>query len=226
MRTNSIALLVLCLAGTARAQDAPVTVSAGLKAWSTEWSTFTYKNGQPVPAELVSSTFFIPSVVGRWRDYYVSASGFQKSYSGGTRRHEWDLNVGWQPLPGIALGLGYKSYAQLDGIVRYEPKGPIASASAALPLSGAWSVYGSLGLGWLKTPGSGPANVVKFSPGPYRISEVGIGYGLPIHAYARALTLTLGYRTQVLVSNGINADGSGRFNDLTQGLTLGATVSF
>jgi hypothetical protein len=126
----------------------------------------------------------------------------------------------------VAVGIGYKSVAQLDGATRYEPKGLIASASAAVPLSGPWSLYGSLGLGRLKTPQYGDDNIVKFRPGPYRISEVGVGYGLPVERFVQSLTLMAGYRTQVLVSNGVNNDGSKRFNDLTQGLTLGVTSSF
>lgn len=226
MRTKSIAVLVCCTAGTAHAQDAGLTVSVGLKAWSAEWSSFTYEQGQAVPAETVSRMLFIPSVVARWGDFYASVSGFRKSYGGDNSRREWDVNAGWQVLPGVAVGVGYKSLAQLGGGYRYEPKGPILSASAAVPLSGAWSLYGSLGLGRLKTPQTGDDSIVKFSPGPYRITEVGIGYGLPVERPARSLTLTAGYRTQVLVSNGVNDDGSKRFNDLTQGLTLGVSAAF
>ena len=232
MCKSATTALLLCATALAHAQDGGLTVSMGIKAWAAEWSSFTYAKdivtNETVIAlvDPVSRVLLVPSVSVRWGDWLASASAFSQGYDGQTRR-EWDVNAGWRLMPGVTFTVGYKSIAQV-GTYRYKPKGWTIGANAAAPLSGAWSLYGSLGLGRMTTEQGGNVinKIVSFSPSPYRIVEVGIAYGLPMDGFASALNVALGYRTQVLVSKGVNDSGGGSANDLTQGASLTVSASF
>lgn len=232
MHTRKIAAMVLWSASAAQAQDSSLTLSVGVKAWAAEWSTFTYvpaANAAQVIAQVdpVSRVLLVPSVSVRWDDFLASASGFTQGY-GNDERREWDVNAGWSVMPGVTLTVGYKSIAQL-GDYSYKPKGWIAGVNAAAPLSGPWSLYGSLGMGRVKTRQGGNAEnrIVSFAPSPYRITEVGLAYGLPMDGLFafKSLNLAAGYRSQVLVSKGV-LEGGGSANDLTQGFSVSVSAVF
>jgi hypothetical protein len=231
----AITAALLACANTARAQDDGISVSAGLKAWSTSWSGFTYTEvaGQPsllTPVEAGSKLVTIPSLSVRWGSLVGSVSGYASTDfnfpSGTVSRQETDLNLGWLVTPGLALSAGYKRLSQ-RGAFRYEPAGPVLGASASAPLTGTLALYGNLGFGRLETPASRNNNDVQFKV-DYQLGEVGLSWALPVDRFVGALHLTLGYRTQVIVSKdagiGVQAGQDGR--DLTQGFTLGLMARF
>lgn len=223
------AAALLCFTAGAQAQGSGLSFSAGLKAWSAEWTTFGYTvvGGTSVVTQVPAQTktVLIPSFGVRFRDFVVSASGYDASgYTFGSsgeraNRKEWDVNAGYYVLPGLAATLGYKRYGQSAGL-NYEVGGPTVGFSAAAPLGAGFSAYGSLGLGRLKSVGSSD---VKFDT-TYRLTETGAAYSMDAGGFVRTLSFTLGYRMQVLNSKQATETQDGR--DLTHGLALGVVGSF
>jgi hypothetical protein len=116
--------------------------------------------------------------------------------------------------------LGYKTVTQSDGESRYRPAGPVIGVSAFAPLRGLLSMYGSLGLGYMQTPGG---DAIDFAA-DYRLAEVGLAYTPNGEGLLGRFTFTGGYRVQVLTSKDAfnGQDGT----DTTQGFTLGAVATF
>lgn len=224
-----IRIVLLTLAGVpavAGAQDSGLGLSLGLKVWRTQWTTFSYANNGTVltqaPADDKAVT--IPVLGLRWRDFTASLSGygstnFQLQDGPVNSRREFDLNLGYAVSPGVAVTLGYKKYRQ-QGERIYELAGPTLGLSATAPLAGAFSMYGTLGLGRMKDT---PASNVYFDAG-YQLSEVGFAYNLGTGSWPRALLFTFGYRMQVLISK--DALGTQDARDLTQGFALGVIAVF
>jgi opacity protein-like surface antigen len=236
--TLAAAAFALGLAGSAQAQDAKFSISVGAKAWSTQWTTFGYYSALPgattadvvtqVPAK--DKVVLLPLLSVRYRDLVAAITAYQSTdhdLSDGTRnaRSEFDASLGYFVLPGVAVTLGYKKVSQRDlaGQYRYEPAGPVLGLNATAPVGGAFSVYGGLGLGKLKTSSSNDPRDVQFKA-DYRLTEVGLAYTLGTERVVKALSFTAGYRTQVLSSK--EALGSQDGRDLTQGLTLGLIATF
>ena len=238
MNKNWFVVVALSGAGAALAQDSGVSVSVGARAWYTEWTTFGYFT-DPVTRENLALTqvsardklVLMPVVSVRYGDFSGSISGMPStdfSFVGGegNARQELDVNVGYDVIPGLTLTLGYKKVSQTapDGS-RYRPSGPVAGLSAYAPLSGPWSLYGSLGVGKFKTPGGDP---IKFKA-DYRLTELGLAYVLNGNQLMKRWTFTAGYRTQVLSSKEAFTTRSGEAQDArdtTQGLTLGVGTMF
>ena len=220
-------------AGAALAQDSGLSISAGARAWFAEWTTFSYFTELGVNKALTqvsanNKLVLVPTLAVRYGNFTGSLSAmpsttFTFADGGSGKREEWDLNVGYVVLPGLTASLGYKKVSQRDGSVRYEPAGPVAGVSANASLAGAVSMYGALGLGKLKTPTTGGPEVVKFKS-DYRLTEVGLAYGINTDGLPRRWTLTAGYRIQVLSSKEAFGTQDGR--DTTQGFTLGALATF
>lgn len=230
MKKLGLTAVALCLAGLAQAQESGPSVSVGLKAWSTQWTTFGYDvngGGQTVITQVPAKdkVVLVPLLSVRWRDWVGSVSGYGSTDyefvdGGSNSRKELDANVGYLVLPGVAVTLGYKKVGQKAATDNYELAGLVAGMSATAPLSSSVSLYGSLGLGRMKDTA---ASTVKFDA-DYRLTEVGVAYTLPMERFTKALTFTLGYRTQVLSSK--EALGSQDGRDLTQGVTLGLLAAF
>lgn len=228
MKKRCLAALVLCAAGAAQAQDSGLSVSAGLKAWNAQWTTWGYfplpGPAQVVTQELTEDKLLLFPVVGvRYREFIASFSGIATTtfdYPDGdtVRRNEYDVNIGWAFAPGVAATLGYKRLAQKAQSNNYELSGPTIGLSATAPLSGSFSMYGALGLGRLKPTGNVDIDA------DYQLSEVGFAYNLAMGGLPKALTFTFGYRMQVLKSK--EALGTRDARDLTQGFTFGALASF
>ena len=233
MNKNVLVVWALCSGGAAMAQDAGLSVSVGARAWYAEWTTFSYfvqgnTNLALTQVSADNKLLLVPLVSLRWGDFVGSFSmmpstRFSFADGGSGTRKEFDANLGYAVLPGLTLTLGYKKVSQRDGNVRYEPAGPVAGLNANAPLGGAFSLYGTLGVGRLKTPTSGGPEVVKFKA-DYRLTELGLAYTLNAERWPRRWTLTAGYRMQVLSSK--QAFGSQDGRDTTQGLTLGAIATF
>lgn len=231
-------LAALCSAVPALAQDSGLVVSAGVRAWYTHWTTFSfYDGGGPVNLALTQTSgpatwVFLPTASVRWGNWFGSASlfpstSFDFTDGSSTKRSELDVNVGYAVMQGLNLTLGYKKVSQ-RGDYRYEPKGPVVGVSANAPMSGAFSLYGSLGLGRLKTPPkNGNPTIVDFKA-DYRLTEVGLAYALPGSAFVQRWTVTAGHRIQVMRSKDAfpGANGSQDGIDTAQGFTLGVLATF
>jgi hypothetical protein len=219
--------------GTALAQDAGLTVSVGARAWLAEWTTFSYyaPNGPNEALTQVSADrklVVVPTLGVRYGEFTgtlsaLPSTSFTFADGGSGKRQEFDLNVGYTVLPGLTATLGYKKVSQRDGSTRYEPAGPVFGISANAPLSGAFSMYGALAFGRLKTPTTGGDEVVKFKA-DYRLTEVGLAWSSSPGIWPRRWTFTTGYRIQVMGSKEAFGTQDGR--DTTQGLTLGALATF
>ncbi|MGA0609246.1 hypothetical protein [Caldimonas sp. KR1-144] len=227
----ALAACALCGPGQARAQEAGLSISVGVRAWYTDWSTFSYfapdgVNNLALTQVSANEKFaWLPLISVRYGDFFASFSGMPSTdfhfVEGGTgTRKEYDLNIGYAVLPGLALTLGYKKVSQGDGDAVYRPAGPVIGVNLNAPMSGPWSLYGAVGLGWLKTPGG---DDIQFDA-DYRLAELGLAYTIDGGAWIKSWTFTGGYRIQVLTSKDAFNAQDGR--DTTQGFTLGAIASF
>jgi hypothetical protein len=220
----------LCSAGAAFAQDETLSVSAGLRAWNTDWTTFSYfvqnnKNLALTQVTANAKTALIPSVsvrYGAFRGTLSALTSTSYSFDDGTagKRSEFDANVGYSVLPGLAVTLGYKSMTQSGNAGSYRPSGPVLGLSASAPIGEGLAIYGSLGLGRLKTRSS---DKIQFKA-EYGLTEVGLSYALTTDQ--PRWTLTGGYRMQVLRSKDALEGSTQDGRDNTQGLTLGVLVTF
>ena len=237
MNRSGLAALALCGSGAALAQDAGLSVSLGVRAWYTEWTTFSYYtervNGENVNKALIQSSAgkklaLVPVFSLRYGNFVGTLSAFPSTRfsfadgSSGTRK-EFDVNLGYVLMPGLTATLGYKKVSQRDGPTRYEPTGPIFGLSGNAPLAGGYSLYGAFGMGRLKTAASEDKNVVQFKA-DYRLTEVGVANSFNSEGLLRRWTLTAGYRIQVMGSKEAFGTQDGR--DTTQGFTFGALATF
>jgi len=232
MTKNWFIAVLLCGAATVQAQDSGLSVSVGVRGWNTQWDTFSYyvpPNGDPqvVTQSPANEKFvLVPLLSVRYRDFVGSLSLYPSTdhsfIDGSTgNRKELDLNLGYYVAPGVAVTLGYKKLEQSDGSSIYALSGPVLGVNGTASLGRDFSLYGTFGLGRLKTTS---ASTVQFSSADYRLSEVGLAYTMATPSIAKAVTFTLGYRTQVLSSKDAAEGQDGR--DLTQGLTLGFVATF
>lgn len=232
MKRNVLAILVLCSAGAASAQESGLSFSVGARAWYTEWTTFSYLVDEDTDENLaltqVSASerlVLIPVLGVRYGDFSGSISGFPSrrfSFNDGDsgKRQEFDANLGYDLLDGLTATLGYKRVVQSGNAGRYRPHGPVVGLSGNAPLSGGWSLYGSLGLGRLRTPGG---DAISFKA-DYRLTELGLSYTLPGSGWPQRWTFTGGYRIQVMSSK--EAFGSQDGRDTTEGFTFGVIAGF
>jgi hypothetical protein len=226
-------LLVLGLCSVnAFAQDPGVSVSVGVRAWFSEWTTFGYFTDGGTPAQNLALTqvtanseiALMPVIGARYGKFSGTLSAFTStdySFDDGAHgeRDELDVNVGYSLMPGLAVTVGYKEIDQGDGPDHYRPSGPVVGLSASAPLRGAWSMYGNLGVGWLKTPSG---DEISFDA-DYRLAELGLAYNLNANM-PKHWTFTAGYRIQVLTSKDAFETQDAR--DTTQGFTLGVHATF
>jgi hypothetical protein len=222
---------MLCVAGLAEAQESGLRVSVGVKAWNTQWDTFSYRDiggGNLVVTQSPAreKIVLVPQLSLRYLDFVGSISMYPSTdhtfLDGGQgTRKEFDANLGYYVLPNVALTLGYKKLEQGDSNNLYQLSGPVIGISGTAPLGNDFSLYGAFGLGRLKTTS---ASTVRFDSANYRLSELGVAYTWAPPSIARALTFTAGYRTQVMSSKDAIEGQDGR--DLSQGLALGVVATF
>lgn len=228
------AVTALGVSGAALAQNEGLSVSAGMRAWYTQWSTFSYlvdANNNNIGLIQVSAEakfVVVPQLSARYGNYLASLSVMPStrfSFVNGDRgtRREYDLILGYSVLPGLNLTAGYKKISQRDGDTRYEPGGLVLGLSGSAPLAEGVSLYGSFGAGRLKTPQSGGREVVKFKT-QYRLTELGLAYASVPTPGALRWTLSAGYRIQVMDSKEAFGIQDGR--DTTQGFAFGALLRF
>ncbi len=238
-----------------------VTVTLGVKAWDNKWTSWDAfpaldlgNSSLPGSTENYTSgskLALIPTASVRFGNWLVSGSQFvNKSYrftgqdgnSFGAKRSETDIHAGYYVLPTLAITLGYKDVKQDFGTnADFKYSGPIIGASASAPLTQGFSLYGNFGYGRMdaKLPsGAADASGSNNLKANYLLGEVGIAYSFDVRSAlpaAKAVTLTLGYRSQVLdtkayrvalttVANGPTR--SAELRDTTEGLALGLSASF
>ena len=128
-----LGFLALCCADAAVAQDPGFSFSVGVRAWYTDWTTFSYyvddttdpdTNLALTQKSASNEVVLIPLVSVRYRDFVGSVSGWPSTKfsfddgSSGTRE-EFDINVGYYVMSGVAFTLGYKKVQQSEGPDRY-----------------------------------------------------------------------------------------------------------
>lgn len=226
-----VGLALLCNGELALAQDdTGIAVTAGVRAWWTEWTTFSYfvdangENQALTQSQATDEMALMPNVSVRKGKFSGSLSAFLSTdfsfpEDPNANREELDLNVGYAVTPGLTVTLGYKQVEQGGSAGRYRPRGPVIGVSAFAPLGGLLSFYGSFGLGRFQTPGGDP---IDFKA-DYRLAELGLAYALSSEGRG-SWTFTGGYRIQVFDSK--DAFGSQDGRDTTQGFTLGANYTF
>ena len=261
LAAHAIGLLLCGVASQAVAAD-ELSVTLGTKVWTNKWTSWDYypplalsaTTSLPGASENFTSAnqaAVIPSVTLRYADFLLTSSMFaKKSYgftgSDGTsfdaQREETDVHAGYYLLPTLAVTLGYKDVKQDFGAGKtFKYSGPIVGVVASAPLTKGYSLYGNFGYGAMDA--QFPAGFVdnnghgKLSA-DYYLGEVGVAYSFDVRSSfpsLRALTATLGYRSQTLATRGFavgtdankpSASRSTELRDNTEGLALGLSVSF
>jgi hypothetical protein len=232
------ALAVLALATTAQAQDSSPSIVFGVKTWNSQWTTFVAREGGVIQEPANNKLIALPQVGVRWRNFVASISGMAETdYAHGEgaelktcSRQEQDANLGYYVLPGLVATVGYKRFRQnFPGGDVYDVRGPTLGLSATTHIAGALSTYGALGIGRMKT------SLPDKNNADYHLTEVGLAYAVPAGGLLRAVSITGGYRMQVITARNLllqhTMGGSttthrmdGR--DITQGFTLGVVASF
>jgi hypothetical protein len=246
-------------------RSARPTLSAGVKLWANTWDTWVtnrtgtgvalgtqrYQTVQALDSDLKVSP--IPFVSFRYSDFFASVSAMTRThyklldtaspggFEVGASRQEADFNSGYFVLPGLALTLGYKQVKQTYGPDSYRWRGPIVGASGSAGLAGAWSIYGTAALGFMKADfpavQADSTGKTKFDA-DYRLGEFGLAYAMAINAkFVRSVVATVGYRFQNVATKDYGlavTDPQGNFatnatsdlKDTTQGFALGLYVAF
>jgi hypothetical protein len=135
----------------------------------------------------------------------------------------------------LALTAGYKQIEQKFG-GDFKWHGPTIGASGTGALGHGFSVYGTVGVGFLKAElpfadGAGRTSL----DATYALGEAGIAYSFGRLSVARSLSLTLGYRSQTLTTKGYGLSDNSTtppgisrqdVRDTTQGATLSVVALF
>ncbi|MBK7049963.1 MAG: hypothetical protein KBF98_02675 [Rhodoferax sp.] len=258
---SAIALLLCAATNPTFAAD-DVSITVGAKLWNNKWTSWDYyppfglspTSSLPGASENFSSgnqAALLPSLTVRVRNFLVTGSVFaDKKYdftgSNGigfdAKRSETDLHVGYYVLPTLALTVGYKNVEQdfNNGKV-FKYSGPIIGVVGSAPLTQGYSLYGNFGYGAMTanlpngfTDNSGRGKL----DADYYLSEVGVAYSFDVKSLfpsAKAMTATLGYRSQTLATQGfavgldVNNPSKMRSTELrdnTEGLALGVSITF
>lgn len=259
------AALVIALAAagapfTVRADEAPAAsgtaeggwaLAVGVKAWAARWATWEVlradTGGRVV--EFVSQresgtrAAWVPVVGVRHGRLFGTASFLSRTaydLSGARRvltytREEVDANLGWDLSDNLALSMGFKRIVQ-DGGGRYLWRGPVLGLAARAPMGEAWSMYGTLGQGWLRLrlPLADAAGQTTLSA-PYALGEWGLAWRPGTGGRS---VLTLGYRMQIVRTQAyalgerggdgvlIGPAGRATLRDVTEGWSLAWAYSY
>lgn len=242
MNKFSIIGVSILIASSAMAQDKAeielkssneLSFSVGVRTWINDWQSngvTVNGNKQPILSHVNSEvkTSVIPFTLVRYRDLgfsastllstdYASSDGITPNYSS---RKEYDVNVLYYFLPSASVSLGYKNL-EWSGV---SMSGLTVGLSASAPISDRLGIYGTLGIGKLKTKIGDSSYDADYS-----LIETGLGYSLgPVGQSIKSSAITLGYRQQrikaanVFIGNGVYRD----VNDNTSGVTAGVVASF
>ena len=213
--------------------------TVGVRAWHTEWTTWYYNQSIGFYDQYEAANLnwnFIPVVSvskGRWfvAGSYQSPNTFKWDYPAGVsfRRKEWDANVGYFIVPGLAVTLGYKEIEYRSGNYVWTSKGPTIGLAGNAAIQSWVSLYGNLAY---SRPRINDVVYFSNSRGYYMLTE--FGFAFPLGGYNDALggaVVTAGYRYQR-----IGADPNSSFNtflpahrkqyETTQGPVIGVAFRF
>ncbi|MBL0086763.1 MAG: hypothetical protein IPP44_08770 [Ideonella sp.] len=255
---RSLTCVLIAIGAQSALADDGLLITAGLRLWSNAWTSWdvypplqTPLGSIPGAAENFtagSRVTAIPTISARFGDLLLSASQFSPTrytFEGNAgaftaRRDEADVLAGYYLLPTLAATLGYKQVRQDFGAnAKFRYSGPTLGAVASAPLTAGFTLYGSFGLGRMRTqlPLRDAEGRSTFDAN-YLLGELGLAYSLSpgkLWPQAKAVALTAGYRSQVLSTSGFrialdtsNASASRgtKLRDTTEGLTLGLSLSF
>jgi hypothetical protein len=236
----------------ARCQDLDFTV--GTKLWAAEWSSW-----QPVQAgaggvyvvqSIAANTTIAPIIQGSlsYRRWLVTASylantsfdlGGAIDPGTGTlgavpaSRHEVDVNVGYFLTAGFAATLGYKQVEQNFGGDPYRWTGPTLGLSGGAPVYDRLSLYATFAYGRLQLSAPEPdASGSKGGHADYFLGELGLSYGFDTPLRPLSVTLTVGYRAQIVstrsfaISTGSSSYAPVDVHDVTYGPAIGVAGRF
>jgi hypothetical protein len=257
-----LGLSLLAVAPYADAEDLQLTV--GLKTWVYSWTTWGLAQSQYNSASYETVTALnsdtqasvIPQLLLRYGPWLVSTSymtrtrfdlsaSFPAYYlgvglAGGDKLHEdrqeFDANVGYYVIPGLAVTVGYKKLDEnAGGTLTWS--GPTVGLAGTVPMGPhGLSAYGTFGYGLfhLRTPQLPDADGRTAFSATYVLAELGLAYTFQGH-----YTVTLGYRSQTAKASGYalsvlpiaTSTQAGPYTttqlkDLTEGPTLGLAASF
>lgn len=187
----------------------------------------------PVPGAVAPVVFFedavntgtsevswIPSIGVTYGSFLASASylartDYKETTSAGVpldfSRKEWDANIGYFFLPALAVTVGYKSLEVEgsapgvgDGGQKY--RGPTLGLISAAPLGDNLSLYGAAAVGRMKIRYTGYLGPEIKSDGLYTFAEIGLRHTFALSGQAglKAVTASIGYRTQRVRDDGID----------------------
>ena len=206
--------------------------TVGVRFWRTDWSTwFGVTRPQYVNADLETTVTPVASV--RYKDFLVSGSyllrkDFKFPFPNypPTERREYDLNVGYFLLPGLAASIGYKNvkYDTVDSSYIWNAKGVTVGLSGSAPLGPWTSLYGNLAYGRPKLQDNAIFNSVRAK---YLLTELGLAFPLgQLSESMSGVVVTTGYRYQRIgaVPNVAGVFG-GELFEYTQGAVIGITYS-
>jgi hypothetical protein len=228
-------------------------LAAGAKLWENTWESWIvvptpFNRGSREVIETINSNTrlaVIPQLSIRYGDWLATVSAltptnYSLTPSWGTQlaasRYEIDGNFGYYVLPGLALTAGYKEVEQKFG-GSFKWHGPTLGASGTASLGRGFSLYGTVGVGYMKAelPFADGADQTSLNAN-YALGEAGVAYSFAgLGRLTRSLNVTLGYRAQTLTTRGYGlADTSTTqpivsrqdVRDTTQGPTLSVVAVF
>jgi hypothetical protein len=228
-------------------------LAAGAKFWENTWESWIvvptpFNRGSREVIETVNSNTrlaLIPQFSVRYGDWLGTVSALTPTNYSLTpswgiplaaSRYEIDGNVGYYVLPGLALTAGYKQVEQKFGGT-FKWHGPTLGASGTAGLGKGFSLYGTVGVGYMKAalPFADGADQTSLKAN-YALGEAGVAYSFgALGRLTRSLNVTLGYRSQTLTTRGYGlADTSTApptvsrldVRDTTQGPTLSLVAVF
>jgi hypothetical protein len=252
MRAECGLLALAC--GTPCAWSADLDFTVGTKLWAAEWSSWdpvpTGSGGVSVVESVAANTTLAPIVQGsvRYGHWLAAASYFvTTSYDLGgaidphqgtlsalaASRKEVDVNAGYFLASGFAATLGYKQIDQSFGGNPYKWSGPTVGLSGGAPVYDALSMYSTFAYGRLSV--SAPATASSVSSGAhadYFLGELGVSYGFDTPLSGLSLSVTLGYRIQIVgtralgITTGPASHTGVDVHDVTYGPAIGVAGRF
>ena len=203
----------------------------GVRAWRVDWTSWF---GQDIYKHADLETTITPVASVRYKDFLVSGSymlgrDFQFPFAGypQTERKEYDVNLGYFLLPGLAATIGYKyvKYDVADNVYHWNAKGLTAGLSGSAPLAPWVSLYGNAAYGKPKVTGVRDFNDAR---GKYLLTELGVAF--PLRSVNESMTgfvVTAGYRYQRIgaVRNTGPVSPTGEMFEYAQGPVIGISFS-
>ena len=232
----AVAALLSPLASTAQTSDnflpEDVRATVGVRLWTTDWSSWFGDGSRYLHAGIETTVIPVASV--RYKNFLMSGSyllqkDFQFPPESGSAiidRKEYDVNVGYFLLPGLAVSLGYKAVEYEGGGYEFSAKGVTFGVSGSAAIAPWTSLYGNLAVGRPKINDTQYA--FSNARGKYLLTEFGLAF--PLGQMSNSLNgfvVTAGYRYQRIGAfpNGPAGFPPRELFETTQGPVLGLSFS-